>query len=417
MKIITLEEKDFDKFASKHKYRNFYQTSNYAKVMENEGYKYHYLGFLNNSNELIGATLLLYKEVWMNYKYAYAPYGFLVDYTNNDIIEELTTKLKKLLLKQRFIYVKINPFIHCVERKKDNQILSYNPEINNILEILKNNGYIHHGFNKFFENVKPRWNAIVKLTTTNDKIYYSLDKQIRNKINKANRNGIDIIKATHNDLPILYEFIKRKHDKSLDYYKNILENYKDDAEIYFAYINPKKYVEETRKYYSKELNNNDELNEKLKDKSKYNKNIDKLINTKMESDKRLGIYQRELLNATNIFQITNEGIIIGGALVIKYDKGVNLLIEGFDKKYSSFNSNFKLKWELIKQFNNEGYRYFNLNGITGEFEEKNKYSGLNEMKLGFNACAIEYIGEFDLIINKTVFSIYKRKLKKEGKEI
>lgn len=417
MKIITLEEKDFDKFASKHKYRNFYQTSNYAKVMENEGYKYHYLGFLNNSNELIGATLLLYKEVWMNYKYAYAPYGFLVDYTNNDIIEELTTKLKKLLLKQRFIYVKINPFIHCVERKKDNQILSYNPEINNILEILKNNGYIHHGFNKFFENVKPRWNAIVKLTTTNDKIYYSLDKQIRNKINKANRNGIDIIKATHNDLPILYEFIKRKHDKSLDYYKNILENYKDDAEIYFAYINPKKYVEETRKYYSKELNNNDELNEKLKDKSKYNKNIDKLINTKMESDKRLGIYQRELLNATNIFQITNEGIIIGGALVIKYDKGVNLLIEGFDKKYSSFNSNFKLKWELIKQFNNEGYRYFNLNGITGEFEEKNKYSGLNEMKLGFNACAIEYIGEFDLIINKTVFSIYKRKLKKESKEI
>ena len=417
MKIITLEEKDFDKFASKHKYRNFYQTSNYAKVMENEGYKYHYLGFLNNSNELIGATLLLYKEVWMNYKYAYAPYGFLVDYTNNDIIEELTTKLKKLLLKQRFIYVKINPFIHCVERKKDNQILSYNPEINNILEILKNNGYIHHGFNKFFENVKPRWNAIVKLTTTNDKIYYSLDKQIRNKINKANRNGIDIIKATHNDLPILYEFIKRKHDKSLDYYKNILENYKDDAEIYFAYINPKKYVEETRKYYSKELNNNDELNEKLKDKSKYNKNIDKLINTKMESDKRLGIYQRELLNATNIFQITNEGIIIGGVLVIKYDKGVNLLIEGFDKKYSSFNSNFKLKWELIKQFNNEGYRYFNLNGITGEFEEKNKYSGLNEMKLGFNACAIEYIGEFDLIINKTVFSIYKRKLKKEGKEI
>lgn len=417
MKIITLEEKDFDKFASKHKYRNFYQTSNYAKVMENEGYKYHYLGFLNNSNELIGATLLLYKEVWMNYKYAYAPYGFLVDYTNNDIIEELTTKLKKLLLKQRFIYVKINPFIHCVERKKDNQILSYNPEINNILEILKNNGYIHHGFNKFFENVKPRWNAIVKLTTTNDKIYYSLDKQIRNKINKANRNGIDIIKATHNDLPILYEFIKRKHDKSLDYYKNILENYKDDAEIYFAYINPKKYVEETRKYYSKELNNNDELNEKLKDKSKYNKNIDKLINTKMESDKRLGIYQRELLNATNIFQITNEGIIIGGALVIKYDKGVNLLIEGFDKKYSSFNSNFKLKWELIKQFNNEGYRYFNLNGITGEFEEKNKYSGLNEMKLGFNACAIEYIGEFDLIINKTVFSIYKRKLKKEGKKI
>lgn len=417
MKIITLKEEEFDKFAKHHKYRNYHQSSNYAKTMQVEGYDYHYLGFLNNSNELIGATLLLYKNVWMNYKFAYAPYGFLIDYTNNDLIEELTIKLKKLLLKQRFIYVKINPYIHCAERKKKNQILSYNPEINNILEILKNNGYVHHGFNKYFENKKPRWTAVTKLTTTNDKIYYSLDKQIRNKINKANRNGIDIYKGTHEDLPTLYEFIKRKHDKSLKYYKSLLENFGENAEIYFAYINPQKYVEETKKSYEKELNINEELNKKLNEKSKHYLNLDKLINTKMESDKRLGIYQRELLNATSIFQMAPEGIIIGGALIIKYDKGANLIIEGFNKTYSSFNSNYLLKWELIKKFNKEEYRYFNLNGIAGEFDEKNKYSGLNEMKLGFNASAIEYIGEFDLIINKTVFSIYKRKLKKAGKEI
>jgi len=105
MKIITLTDEEFDNFANTHKYRNFYQTSNYAKVMKTEGYDYHYLGFQNNSNELIGATLLIYKKVWMNYKIAYAPYGFLIDYTNNDLIEELTQKLKKLLLKQRFIYI------------------------------------------------------------------------------------------------------------------------------------------------------------------------------------------------------------------------------------------------------------------------------------------------------------------------
>ena len=48
-----------------------------------------------------------------------------------------------------------------------------------------------------------------------------------------------------------------------------------------------------------------------------------------------------------------------------------------------------------------------------EFKEKNKYSGLNEMKLGYNASAIEYIGEFDLIINKTVYNIYKKRLDKK----
>ena len=56
-----------------------------------------------------------------------------------------------------------------------------------------------------------------------------------------------------------------------------------------------------------------------------------------------------------------------------------------------------LKWALIQKFSKLGYHYFNLNAITGEFNVHNKYSGLNEAKLGFNATAIEFIGEFDLI--------------------
>lgn len=412
MKIITLKDEEFDKYAITHKYRSYYQTSNYAKVMKNEGYDYHFLGFLNNSNTIIGATLLIYKKVWMNYKVAYAPFGFLIDYSNNDLIEELTKKLKKLLLKQRFIYIKINPSIHCAERDKNGNIISYNPEINGILEILKRNGYIHHGFNKYFENEKPRWTAITKLTTSNDKIYFQLAKQVRNKISKANRCGIDIYKAGNDDLKVLYKFIEKKERKSIKYYQSILDNFKDDAEIYLAYINPEKYLRLSKENYEKELDNNEKYNELLQEKTRRSMNVTKIINAKMESDKKLGLYQEHLNTATRIFQNHPDGIIIGGAIIIKYDKGINLVIEGFNKKYSSYNPNYLLKWELIKKFNNSGYNYFNLNGITGEFNKTNKYSGLNEMKLGFNASAIEYIGEFDLIINKTVNSIYNHKKKK-----
>ena len=34
MKIITLKEEEFDRFAKNHKYKSLYQTSNYAKVMK-----------------------------------------------------------------------------------------------------------------------------------------------------------------------------------------------------------------------------------------------------------------------------------------------------------------------------------------------------------------------------------------------
>ena len=62
MKIITLSEEQFNNFSKNHKYANLYQTVSYAKVMKQEGYDYHLLGFINNSNELIGATMILYKK-------------------------------------------------------------------------------------------------------------------------------------------------------------------------------------------------------------------------------------------------------------------------------------------------------------------------------------------------------------------
>ena len=100
--------------------------------------------------------MLIYKPIFWGYKYAYAPYGFLIDYTNSDLVEELTIKLRKLLFKQKFIYIKMHPLIHCTERMMNGNMVSYNPEINDILEILQKNGYIHHGFNRFFETKKPR---------------------------------------------------------------------------------------------------------------------------------------------------------------------------------------------------------------------------------------------------------------------
>ena len=55
-----------------------------------------------------------------------------------------------------------------------------------------------------------------------------------------------------------------------------------------------------------------------------------------------------------------------------------------------------------------GAIYFDLNAITGYFENNNKFKGLNEMKLGFGADVTEYIGEFDLVINKNIYNIHKK---------
>ncbi len=415
MKIITLTGNQFEEFSKKHKYRNYFQTISYAKLMKTDGYDYHLLGFLNNSNELIGASMILFKKIFFNYKIAYAPYGFLIDYTNSDAIEEISEKLKILLYKQKFLYLKINPRIECSKRNKKGEIISYNPEINDIMEILQKNDYIHHGFSNYFEDIKPRWNAVLKLTASNERLYNNLDKQIRNKINKAKNCGVELI--NDNDVDTLYEFVKRKHTRNYKYYQKLLNVYGDNAKIYTAILNTRKYLENSKQLYELEQDKNDEINKKLTESNRYGINISKIITQKMESDKLLGIRHEHLVKATKMYAKYPDNIKIASMLVIEDNDGANLIIDGFNKRFKDFDPNYLLKWEVIKKWNKEGKKYFNMNGIVGEFNSSNKYSGLNESKLSFGADALEYIGEFDLIINKPIYNIYikrkERKLKKK----
>ena len=93
MKIVKLNAGQFDKFATCHRYRNYFQSSMYANVMVKFGYHAKFLGFANKQNKLVGATLILYKEVFMGNKVAYAPRGILANYENPEILNEMVDAL------------------------------------------------------------------------------------------------------------------------------------------------------------------------------------------------------------------------------------------------------------------------------------------------------------------------------------
>ena len=82
-------------------------------------------------------------------------------------------------------------------------------------------------------------------------------------------------------------------------------------------------------------------------------------------------------------------------------------MDGFDSKYKEFNSKHLLIWKLIERYSKMGLKKFNLGGMTNPTLTKNKYKGLNEFKLGFNAKCIEYIGDLELITNNSLYFIYK----------
>jgi peptidoglycan pentaglycine glycine transferase (the first glycine) len=128
----------------------------------------------------------------------------------------------------------------------------------------------------------------------------------------------------------------------------------------------------------------------------------------MESDKLITSYKNSLLKSTDLLKQNPNGIIIGAAMIIKYDNAAYLISDGVDETYAYLNPNYLLKWQLISDFNELGYKYVNLNAVVGEFEKKNKYAGLNESKTGFSTTLTEYIGEFDIVLNSFSYNLYNK---------
>lgn len=412
MKVVKLSQRDFDNYVSSIDYCNYFQTSSYGNLINKFGFKEEYLGFEENG-KLFGALLVLSKQVFMGFKYGYSPRGMILNYDDDKLINVATKELKSKLLREHFLVFKMDPLIICTKRDKKGYILEKNDKYEKTINILKNAGFTHIGFNKFFEGIQPRWEAELDLRYDTKTLFTNLNKQTRNKLRKATKYGLTVYKDNKNDFEKIFHLIKDKDKVPLKYYQYMDNYFKNNLEIYYAKINTQVYVENSKYLYEKELEINDYLTSIVQSNGYKGKNMNNILNKKMESDKLLSTYKKHMVQATELLKEHPEGLIIGTSVILKNKNKAFLIVEGYDQNYKNLNINYITKWKIIEQYANSEIEYFNLNAITGDFTNNNQYKGLNESKLNFNAQAIEYAGEFELIINNPMYSIYKSMVSKK----
>ena len=132
------------------------------------------------------------------------------------------------------------------------------------------------------------------------------------------------------------------------------------------------------------------------------------------SNKLLDKYKSNLIYANKLLSNYPNGVVVSSALIVKNDKIINLLMDGYDTNFKRLNAKHLLIWKIIQKYSELGYEKFNFGGIANPNLKENKYSGLNEFKLSFNSNIYEYIGDFELITNKPLYFFNKNKLKKNN---
>lgn len=397
MQIILLDETRFDAFAINHPRHNYYQTSNYGRLMTKNGHNAYYLGLVDEIGDIKAATLMIVKNRKNDKKkMGYCPRGFLIDWEDETLVKLFTDSLKDFLYKRNFTYIKLDPMVIYKEHNLDGS--EKGDEYSNLAftKKLQSLGYIHMGYNNGMEASKPRWNGLTFMNNDIARLYNSISKEARDKIIEAARMGNKVYIGNKNDITLLFNLINNSVPP-IEYYYNYAEFYGNSFEVYFNKLEPIEYVNASKLAYEKEEENNNMLNMQIQDFNQTNKEM--LINEKIKSDERLAKYKRNMLSASRLFQQYPSGIETAGVAVIKYGKTITFLASGINEQFKDQHPEYLLKWQLMQEFAKQGYTIVNLGGLTSDF--KKDYNSIVKTELANKI--VEYVGEFDLVINKKAY--------------
>ena len=402
MNIRELSQYEFKEFTQVYSISSIYQTVEYANSINKEDIIY--LGMFDSKK--IYAATMLYIEKNGIFKYAYAPRGFLIDYNNSKLVDEFTTLIKNYLKKKKIVSITLNPMI--IKKVYDYTIDGgvNNSNFENIFKQLKNLGYKHKGFNDRFESLFPRFEGYIDINLKPNVIFDRFYKNLKTKLRSADLAGIRIHKGTVDDLDKLYEMSKYKYNKDINFFKDIIYNFKDNAEIYYAQMDTSTYLRYIQLKYQKVVTECTKYNEIVfRNAGKGNNN--KAINNKIKAEQALNIVKEDLVSATALLQNYPSGLLLASCLIIKSQKEIVLFMDGYNTEYKKFNGKHLLLWKIIENYANKSFDRFNIGGMVNYNIKDGKYKGLNDFKASFGSKQIEYIGDLELICDSPSYYLSK----------
>ena len=420
MKFIENVKKDkFENFVFNHPTKSHFMQSYYwGEVSKAKGLIPHYVG-LEDNGKLMATALILEKKLIGKYTYFYIPRGFVTDFQNREIVEKFTKMLKEYGKKKHAIFIAIDPDIKLQDLDNDGSII--NKEVNNyeLVEFLKHCGWRHLGFNKNFEHREPRYSFCLDLNKNSfDEIYKNMHPTTRKILNKGNQYNLDVFIGNEDNIDDFYLTMKETALRenlicfSKNYYLNFYKvlNKQNMSDLYVVKVD----INNLKEIYSSKIKNLEKEINSL-DESKY-KNKQKLENKKKDLNNNLEKVKKEF---KNIKKINDDELVLSSIITVKYNKKVWTIHGGNHRLLRELNANYLLYYTIIKDAYENGYKKIDFFGTIGDPNPKDNGYGIHLFKKRLGGEYLEFIGEFNMILNKPIYILYSkvypkiRKLKKK----
>ena len=394
MKFVeNIDRESYITFTDNHLKSHFLQSYAWGQFCKRvKGQIPYYVGLMDDQNNLVASALILLKKTPFGYSYGYCPRGFILDYSNLDLINEFTSYLKQFMKDKKIIYIKFDPDISYQDIDEDANPVDGGDNNYKLYEYMLSLGYKHTGFYKLYEGNQPRYTFRIDLNRSWEEIESKMSKSFLKSVKRSEIYDFEIDNNSFvNDFYRLIQCNSSKDDfdaHNLNYYKIFTEELeKENLVKYFNIsIKPKKLVIKfTREIENLKL----ELEKNKKRATDINNQISKL-------EKDIGV-----LNT-----LQDEKVVIC-SLICTYTKNrAWSMFIGSDEIANLTFAVTRSYYEAIKDAYNQKYVFFDLFGTPGDPHTTYKnLAKLHDFKRKFGDKYIEFIGEFDLISNKFLYKL------------
>ena len=154
MKFCELTETEFDTFSKEVSCKNFFQSLETLKRYKNNKEEVYLVGVKDNDKVVAASILVAYKESkYFNYKTFNAYKGFLMDYSNNELLIFFTKEIKKFIKSKKGFRLYIDPYIVSEQRDTDGKVVEGGINNLSVKDSLLTLGYHYIG-----EYTQVKWN-------------------------------------------------------------------------------------------------------------------------------------------------------------------------------------------------------------------------------------------------------------------
>lgn len=384
----NIPEEEFDAFVKKSRYCNLLQSYHWANVKEN--WDHLYTGIYDENRKLVATGLVLIKHLPAKFTMFYLPRGPILDFENTRLLEFYFSELKQIAKKRHCLFIKVDPGITYADyhyEKKDD-VTAY-PKAKAIIAELEKIGGKYKGLNKdFHTTVQPRYHMTCHKEEFDSK---NFTKKGKKNIKIAQKSFLEVRIGQEELLDDFAKVMNKTEERKgialrdKAYYQLLLEQYGKDCFITLGYFNIKKAYQETLERYQKCLSDLENCPENAK-KKRFT-----LEELKTSLERKKTEYKEEL-------EASGDEVCVCGTCTVIYGPTSEILYAGMDETYKRLMAPYLVWYETMQHCFDCGCEMSNMGGIEGEL-----VGGLSDFKKIYNPVIHEFIGEFDIPVNKLLF--------------